>query len=447
MDYRENIINRTEEKKTDYVKYNFSPSENDAFKTFFDLAQEFDNIHDFYTLCVMIPKIFFGLDCRLYTIELKQQAMVLVAQSDDEGRDLNIPPPAYITPSDRAYRSDSGSIVLTIRGKEFLKDQIALPLSGDILGFLEVYPSNGFDSHKEFFFEKYANRIGFNLHNRLLVIRNVEHLKFIRSLVADIEHNVIVPNMVYKLYLRRLRGEVIKNSDLEQFLSRSIGMDNLDRKDLEIMLKDMHDVNEGLSAELDNLEKHYKNISLFIESLFRKSHFDQGRLTLRTKSCNIKRDVLEAQLEQYSERFKDAGISIDDRISAIPDEDVISVVDIGLIAQVFANLFSNALKYAGEVEILGEKKKYMAYGHEVLKDFFGAGKDGVKYNVFSSGPHIPLNERRKIFEEEYRAKRARDIPGTGHGLSFVKNVVELHGGVVGYEPTDYGNNFYFILPQ
>ena len=280
-----------------------------------------------------------------------------------------------------------------------------------------------------------------------MVIRNVEHLKFIRSLVADIEHNVIVPNMVYKLYLRRLRGEVMKNIDTEEILSRSLGMDDLDRKDLEIMLKDMHDVNAGLSVELDNLEKHYKNISLFIESLFRKSHFDQGRMTLRTKSCNIKRDVLEAQLERYSERFKDAGISIDERMSAIPDEDVISVVDIGLIAQVFANLFSNALKYAREVEILGEKKKYMAYGHEVLKDFFGAGKDGVKYNVFSSGPHIPLNERGKIFEEEYRAISARDIPGTGHGLSFVKNVVELHGGVVGYEPTDYGNNFYVILPH
>jgi signal transduction histidine kinase len=39
-----------------------------------------------------------------------------------------------------------------------------------------------------------------------------------------------------------------------------------------------------------------------------------------------------------------------------------------------------------------------------------------------------------------------DVPGTGHGLSFIRLVVEMHGGQVGYEPTPEGNNFFFILP-
>jgi len=39
-----------------------------------------------------------------------------------------------------------------------------------------------------------------------------------------------------------------------------------------------------------------------------------------------------------------------------------------------------------------------------------------------------------------------DVPGTGHGLSFIRHVIEMHGGRVGYEPTAGGNNFYFILP-
>jgi signal transduction histidine kinase len=118
-----------------------------------------------------------------------------------------------------------------------------------------------------------------------------------------------------------------------------------------------------------------------------------------------------------------------------------------LIAQVYANLFSNALKYAEDVEIFGERKKYIAYGHQILKDFFGPGKDGVKYNVFSSGRHIPVDERPLLFQEEFRASNARSRPGTGHGLAFIRNAVEIHGGVVGYEATEYGNNFYFILPR
>jgi len=52
------------------------------------------------------------------------------------------------------------------------------------------------------FLEKFANRVGFQLHNRILRDRSREHLDFIRNLVEDIGHNVIVPNIYFKLYFR-----------------------------------------------------------------------------------------------------------------------------------------------------------------------------------------------------------------------------------------------------
>jgi signal transduction histidine kinase len=212
--------------------------------------------------------------------------------------------------------------------------------------------------------------------------------------------------------------------------------------------KELSDINQGLTTELENIEKHYKNMSLFIETLFRKSHFDQGRLTPRTKPCNMLKDVVQPQLERYVEQFKKMGISVNDRLSGIPDAEIITVVDIGLIAQVYANLFSNAVKYTREVTTdAGEKVKYITYGHEIVRDYFGIGKDGVKYNVFSTGPHVPPDDSDKLFDEGYRGNNVSNLPGTGHGLSFIKNAVEIHGGVAGYEPTQYGNNFYFILPR
>jgi signal transduction histidine kinase len=189
-------------------------------------------------------------------------------------------------------------------------------------------------------------------------------------------------------------------------------------------------------------------MSLFLETLLRRSHFDQGRLTLRTKPCNINMEIVKPQLERYIERFQEMGIMIDDRISGIPDEDVISVVDVGLMSQVYANLFSNAMKYTQEVIAdSGGLEKHMSYGRQLIPDYFGEGKDGIKYNVFTTGPHIPPEEREKIFEDAYRGSNTDLKPGTGHGLSFFKNVIEIHGGVVGYEATHNGNNFYFILPK
>lgn len=443
----EDIIKRTKSKISDYQRYDFTRQENDALKTFFDLAQEFDNIEDFYKLCVAILKSFFDKEAHLYIVDPKHQSLVLIAKTEKEGPGLNNPPTGNIKAAEKPYYTND-SLILTIRGKQPLIEELPFEVKDDVLGLLEIYPVSKLGEHRELFFQKYANRIGFNIHNRFLVEKNIEHLRFIRTLVADIEHNIIVPNMVYKLFLRGLRRNITKSITLERDFSEKSTAGICDEGCMRDYLQELSDNNMGLTSELENIEKHYKNMSLFIETLFRKSHFDQGRLTLRTKSCNMKNDVVRPQLERFIDRFKQTGISTDDRLSGIPDAEIISVVDVGLMAQVYANFFSNALKYTEEITTeSNENKKYISYGHEIIKDFFGPGKDGVKYNVFSTGQHISKVDRDRVYDEEYRGANVSTQPGTGHGLSFIKTAIEIHGGIVGYEPTQYGNNFYFILPK
>lgn len=442
------ILERIESKHADYTQYNFTQTESNALMTFFDLSQEFDGIEDFYRLCVAIPKGFFNLDARLYIIDPRLNDLSLIAKTEETGYELHTPPPDEVRPSGYPYYTSTNSLVLTIRGKKLLIDQLPFKTRDDVLGLLEVYLVKDMSPHSKLFFEKYANRIGFNIHNRFLFEKNIEHLRFIRTLVADIEHNIIAPNMIYKLYLKHLRRKIIKNIEIEKLLAQYSAKEAGGEVTMEHLLAELNEVNNGLVGELENIEKHYQNMSLFLETLLRRSHFDKGRLTLIKKPCNMKKDVVQPQLERFAEQFKEMSISIDDRLSGIPDEEVISVVDVGLMAQVYANLFSNTLKYTEEVTTHeGERKKYVSYGREVIKDFFGPGKDGIKYNVFNTGPHIPPGEREKIFEDEFRGSGAAEKPGTGHGLAFIKNAVEIHGGIVGYEPTQYGNNFYFILPR
>ncbi len=444
----EYIYKRIEHKQNDYAQYNFSNKEHIALATFFDLAQELDSLEDLYSLCIAVPKTFFNIDARLYLIEPKQNAFALVSKTEGVEPGLHTPPPGDISPHTSPYYTQRNTLVLTIRGKKFLIEQLPFKVQDDVIGFLEVYPVEGISNHEELFFEKYATRIGYNIHNRVLVEKNIEHLKFIKNLVSDIEHNIIVPNIIYKLFLRNLKNQISKSTELEKLLADYKTKGQIDSAFVELLYAELMEVNAGLQEEFETLEKHYNNMRLFLETLLRRSHFDQGRLVLRTKSCNMKKDVVQPQLERFAERFRQLDIVLDDKFSVIPEEEIISVVDVGLMAQVYANFFSNALKYTEEVITeTGGKNKYIAYGREVMHNFFRQGKDGIKYNVFSTGSHIKPEEQGKLFQEGFKGSNAAHKLGSGHGLAFIKYIVELHGGVVGYEPTNYGNNFYFILPK
>lgn len=448
LELNSKVLEKVKLKKQTYHQYDLSSVESSALMTFFDLAQEFEKNEDFHYLCVAIPKVFFDLDAGLYLLDIKTGQMSLISNTADIfDKYIQIPSDEFYLDEETLYTSQS-YLILPIKGNKLLADQISERLKNGILGYLVIFQGSSLSNHQRFFLQKYANRIGFNIHNRFLFEKNTEHLKFIRSLVIDIEHNVIVPNIIFKLFLRRLKGKIEKSREIEKFLFQQITHEGCDIMCLERIFYELQDVNKGLREEFENIEKHYYSTSLFLETLFRRSHFDHGRLVLRKTSCNMKKDVVDPQLDRFREQFNELGIYIDEECCWLPEEEVISVVDIGLMAQVYSNLFSNALKYTEEViDSKGNKRKFIAYGREVIKNFFGEGKDGIKYNVFSTGQHIREEEREKIFQEGFRGSNRGNKPGSGHGLSFVKNAVEIHGGVVGYEPTPLGNNFYFILPR
>ncbi|MGI9646633.1 MAG: ATP-binding protein, partial [Ilumatobacteraceae bacterium] len=54
------------------------------------------------------------------------------------------------------------------------------------------------------------------------------------------------------------------------------------------------------------------------------------------------------------------------------------------------------------------------------------------------GPGIPEEDRALVFERFHRADAARTMPGSGLGLSIVREVVESHGGTVGAAARDGG---------
>jgi len=468
----ETVAKRVHQKMDDYEAYNFTALQSISLNIFFDLAQEFPTLEHLYAICLLIPKMFFDIECNLYVLDSKSGAIRRCAYQcfeTDAGElgDLPFPQKTQIR-EDRLY--------VPIKGNHELISQLPFTPREDVFGMLEIFPASRLTEHDQLFFERYANRFGYQLHNRILANKNREHLQFIRSLVKDIGHNVIVPNIYFKLYYKRLRSKIdllkffewklkqffeaapeiggAPEGNPASFASEVAGEGDASQASpvtepgQEKLLRDLGYIHEGLMDQYRQILTHYEQTSLFLETLLRRSHFEEGRYVLEKRACNFKKQVIDLQLERYRPRFEERGIEIDTSLGGVPDQEIEVVVDIGLVSQVYANLFSNAVKYTREVtDESGRKRRFISFGWERKENFFGPARDGIKLNVFTSGPAIPPETASHLFEEGVRGENASGEYGTGHGLYFIREVVRLHGGVEGYEATPLGNNFFFVLPM
>jgi signal transduction histidine kinase len=444
----EAVVRRIRQKMEDYGGYSFTAQQSVALNVFFDLAQEFPTLEHLYAICLLIPKLFFGVECALYVLDSKSGAIRRCAyrcRGNDAGELADLP-------FHREPLLREGRLHIPIKGNHELISQLPFTPREDVIGMLEIENADSLSEHDQLFYKRYANRFGYQLHNRILGNKNKEHLQFIRSLVKDIGHNVIVPNIYFKLYYKRLRSKIDLLKFFEWKLKQALEGEEGEERPLteaqDKLVRDLSYIHEGLMDQYRQILTHYEQTSLFLETLLRRSHFEEGRYVLEKRACNFKKQVIDLQLERYRPRFEERGIEVDTSMGGVPDEEIEVVVDIGLVSQVYANLFSNAVKYTREVvDADGRKRRFISYGWDHKKNFFGPGRDGIKLNVFTSGPPIPPETAAHLFEEGVRGENASGEYGTGHGLYFIREVVRLHGGVEGYEATSLGNNFFFILPM
>jgi signal transduction histidine kinase len=111
--------------------------------------------------------------------------------------------------------------------------------------------------------------------------------------------------------------------------------------------------------------------------------------------------------------------------------------DKSMITQAVKNLVSNAIKYSPERTTVTLSTALEA--------------EAVRLSVEDRGYGIPTEAKDKVWEKFYRVVREgqeKDEESTGLGLSFVREVVEQHGGTVGLESeVGRGSKFSFTLPR
>jgi PAS domain S-box-containing protein len=109
--------------------------------------------------------------------------------------------------------------------------------------------------------------------------------------------------------------------------------------------------------------------------------------------------------------------------------------DADRVAQVLANLLSNAAKFSprgGTVEV-----RVARHG------------DGVRVAVTDRGPGIQPAFQERVFEKFAQAdvSSTRQKGGTGLGLTISRAIVERHGGRMGFVTGSEGTTFWFDLPE
>ncbi len=179
------------------------------------------------------------------------------------------------------------------------------------------------------------------------------------------------------------------------------------------------------------IDQENKRLGLMAEKILQTALIEKGELKLNNQEVDIHEVIEEAVKNiQMQIEIKDGAIHtlfgamqcaiIGDRLHLI---------------NVISNLLDNANKYTPrkpQIEIETENNH-----------------DGLLLYIKDNGIGISKSDQKKIFEKLYRVHTGdrHDVKGFGLGLSYVKFIVEKHGGTIGLESeVNKGTKFRIYLP-
>jgi signal transduction histidine kinase len=173
------------------------------------------------------------------------------------------------------------------------------------------------------------------------------------------------------------------------------------------------------------IDEETDRLSLLIENVLESARLQSKTLPLRFQPLRLD-GVLRDVALRIRARHKD--LDVNTQLESVPP---ISGDGVRL-AQVFENLFTNALKYAPGSPI------------DILLNQVG---DKIVISFIDHGPGIQKESLPLIFERFYRVRGEKTITGTGLGLYICKQIIQAHRGKIWAESTPgHGTTFLIELP-
>ena len=154
-----------------------------------------------------------------------------------------------------------------------------------------------------------------------------------------------------------------------------------------------------------------KRMNLLVVDLLDLAKIESGQFPLQMTQFDIAEE-LRRTLIRFLTKIEDKNIEV---IADIPEEKLMVKADQSRIAQVLTNLVDNAVKFCNR--------------NGTLKIWIYEADGRAHVNIANSGAYIPEEDLPYVFDRFFKVDKShnRKSPGTGIGLSIVKNIIVQHG--------------------
>ncbi len=169
-----------------------------------------------------------------------------------------------------------------------------------------------------------------------------------------------------------------------------------------------------ISSEADRMTR-------IVKDLLTLTRLDYNRMEMHMEPMDL-RELGQKAAQAMEGQATGQGLTL---TCSLPDALPPVVGDAERIQQVIINIITNAIKYnkpQGSIAITG-----------------GTEGQQVFLRVEDTGIGVPKEDMKRLFERFYRVDKARsrESGGTGLGLAIAKQIVESHGGHIGFD-SEYG---------